>query len=58
MITKDKTKTDLARYLHGTAFSPRISTFAKAIRNGNFVTWPGIEDLNFKNLLAPPQRQN
>ena len=52
IITKDKTKTDLARYLHGTAFSPRISTFSKAIRNGNFVTWPGIEDLNFEKLIG------
>ena len=52
IITKDKTKTDLARYLHGTAFSPRISTFSKAICNGNFVTWPGIEDLNFDRLIG------
>ena len=52
IITKDKTKTDLARYLHGTAFSPRISTFSKAIRNGNFITWPGIENLNFEKLIG------
>ena len=52
IITKDKTKSDLARYLHATAFSPRISTFSKAIRNGNFVTWPGIENLNFEKLIG------
>ena len=38
IIQKDKSKTDLARYLHATAFSPSLSTFLQAIRKGNFVT--------------------
>ena len=33
-------------------FSPSLSTFTKAIKNGNFITWPGINDLNFKKLLG------
>ena len=52
IITKDKSKTELAQYLHATAFSPSISTFVKAIEKGNFVTWPGIAELNFKKLLG------
>ena len=54
IIHKDQTKTDLARYLHATAFSPSISTFIKAIRRGNFVTWPGIDNLNLPRLLGTP----
>ena len=52
IITKDKSKTDLARYLHATAFSPSITTFIKAIKNENFITWPGIDTLNFAKLLG------
>ena len=52
IITKDKSKTDLARYLHATAFSPSITTFIKAIKNENFITWPGIDTLNFATLLG------
>ena len=33
---------DLINYLHATAFSPVKSTWIKAIKNGNFVTWPGL----------------
>ena len=52
IIRQDKTKTDLARYLHACAFSPSLSTFIKAINNGNFVTWPGIKNLNFSKLIG------
>ena len=52
IITEDKTKTKLARYLHVTAFSPSISIFTKAVQNGNFVTWPGIDTLNFDKLIG------
>ena len=51
IITKNKTKTELAQYLHATAFSPSISTLQRAIQNGNFVSWPGIHQLNFDKLL-------
>ena len=52
IITKDKSKSDLAQYLHDTVFSPSITTFAKAIKNENFITWPGIDTLNFATLLG------
>ena len=35
-----------------TAYSPAISTFQYAIDNGNFITWPGITELNFKKLVG------
>ena len=41
----------MAYLLPSCAFSPTISTFQKCIQNGNFMSWPGIEDLNFKKLL-------
>ena len=47
IIQKDKTKNELAEYLHKVAFSPAISTFQRAIQNGNFVTWLGINEINF-----------
>ena len=42
IIRRDKTKQELAEYLHKCAFSPSITTFQKAIRRGHFITWPGI----------------
>ena len=55
IVKKDKSKTELAQYLHACAFSPAISTFQECINRGNFVTWPGIETLNFKKLLQNPE---
>ena len=51
IITKDRTKTELAQYLHAASFSPSISTLQKAINNGNFTSWPGIHQLNFSKLI-------
>lgn len=51
IITKDKSKSELAQYLHSAAFSPTISTFQKAINNGIFLTWPGIENINFDKFI-------
>jgi hypothetical protein len=42
IIRKSQTKTDLAKYLHATCWSPSKSTFLNAINNGNFITWPGL----------------
>ena len=52
IIRADKTKSESAQYLFASAFSPSISTFTKAINNENFVTWPGIDKLNFQKLLG------
>ena len=51
IVQKEKTKYELAQYLHACAFSPAVSTFQKAIKNGHFITWPGISTINFKNIL-------
>ena len=37
----------LANYLHACAGSPSLTTFQKAIKNGNFLSWPNIENINF-----------
>ena len=39
---KNTTKTELATYLHASCFSPVPSTFITAIKNGNFLSWPGL----------------
>jgi hypothetical protein len=36
------TKPDLIQYMHTSCFSPVSSTWLRAIRNNNFVTWPGV----------------
>ena len=42
IIRKDKTKYDLAHYFLEVCFSPPISTFDKSVKNGNYITWPGL----------------
>ena len=51
IISKEKSKTELAQYLHACAFSPVVSTFQQCIKKGNFITWPGIDDINFKKFI-------
>jgi hypothetical protein len=46
IIGKDQTKTKLAQYIYGCCGSPAVSTWKKAIRNGNFITWPGIDTIS------------
>ena len=48
IIRKSQTKTELAQYLHACAGHPPVSTFTKAILNGNYLSWPGIADLSFR----------
>ena len=52
IIRKDKTKHDLAEYLHKCAFSPPLETFRKAIKKEHFVTWPGIDEINFEKIIT------
>ena len=51
IIHSDQSKLDLGKYLHACCFSPCLSTFTRAIRNGNFLSWPGIHSINFKSIL-------
>jgi hypothetical protein len=53
IIRRDKTKTELAQFLHGCCGSPAITTWARAIKNGNFLTWPGIDDILLTKHLPP-----
>ena len=53
IVRKDQTKAELAEYLYGCCGSPAISTFKKAIKNGNFITWPGIDTLSLDRDLLP-----
>ena len=39
IIRKDKTKLELADYIHACAFSPTLTIFHQAIKNQNFVTY-------------------
>ena len=51
IIRVDKTKNDLANFIHATMFSPTIDTLDKAIRNKNLLAMPGVNDVNFKKYL-------
>ena len=42
IIRKDKTKLDLIRFLHASAFSPVKDTLIKAIKKNHFKSWPGL----------------
>lgn len=51
IVLQNQTKRDLAQFLHACAFSPAVSTLQAAISKGNFITWPGINTVNFKKLI-------
>ena len=53
IITKDRKNTELIQYLHGFCFSPTPRTFLKAIKNGNFLTWPGLNNQQLLNPIPP-----
>ena len=53
IIRKDKSKMELAQYLHACAFSPSPSTFITAIRKGHFITWPGLTPSLIQKYLPP-----
>ena len=54
ILLKNKTKQQLASYLHACCYSSSISTFMKAIKNGNFITWPGLDSKLIENHLQTP----
>jgi hypothetical protein len=45
-------KKDLINYLHAACFSPVKSTWIKAIKNGNFSSWPGLNEQNVEKFLS------
>ena len=48
-----QTKRDLVSYYHKCCFSPVVSTWIKAIDNGNFCTWPGLTVTLVRKYLMP-----
>ena len=42
IIRKDKTKMELAQWLHASCGSPKPSTFIQSIKKGNYLSWPGL----------------
>ena len=54
ILIKNKTKQQLAAYLHACCFSPSVTTFVKAIKKGHFITWPGLDATMIqKHLIVP-----
>ena len=53
IIQKSTTKRDLVQFYHAAMFSPAISTFYKAVKNGNFQTWPGLTPELITKYLQP-----
>ena len=52
IVRQDKTKYDLAEFLHKRAFSPALSIFQKAKRMGHFISWPCITDINLEKSIT------
>ena len=52
IVTRDKKKIELVKYLHGCCFSPTPITFLNTIKNGNFLTWPGLNNKHLLNHMA------
>ena len=53
IIQKSKTKQDLIKFYHAACFSPSIPTFYKAVKNGNFQSWPGLTPELIIKYLQP-----
>jgi hypothetical protein len=50
-VYEQKSIQDTSTYLHACCFSPVQDTWLKAIRNGNFETWPSITVENVRKYL-------
>ena len=46
IIRRDISKTQLVKYLYGCVGSLAVSTWQHAVKNANFITWPGIDTLS------------
>ena len=53
ITTKDKTKTELFQYLHGCYFRSTPRNLTKEIKNGNFLTCPGLNNQQLLKHLPP-----
>ena len=53
VITKDRTKQDLVKFLHVAAYGPTNKTWTNAVNNNNYTTWPGLTTGFIKKHLPP-----
>ena len=53
IIPKNTTKKELVQFYHAAMFSPTKDTFIRAIRNGNFHSWPGLTTETVIKFLTP-----
>ena len=53
IITKEKIKTEIFEYLNGCCFRPTPRFFVNVMKNGNFLTWPGLNNQQLLNHLPP-----
>ena len=54
IIRKDiKPKSELIQYFQACCFSPTKQTFFQAVKNGNFITWPGLTATNVEKYYEP-----
>lgn len=51
IIHKKQNINDLMQYFHATLYSPTKSTLLKAVKNGNFIGWPGLTSNNITKHL-------
>ena len=54
MIKKSTLKRDLIKFYHGACFSPTKKTFLQAVKNGNFMNWPGLTSTLVSQHLETP----
>ena len=54
ILLQNKTNQQLAKYLHACCYSPSKSIFLKAIKNGNFLSWPGLDSKLIEKHLQTP----
>ena len=53
IIQKQTNKQDLIQFYHAACFLPTIATFIKAVKNGNFISWPGLTPNLIRKNLTP-----
>jgi hypothetical protein len=51
-------KSDLVTYLHRCCYSPTTSSWLKAIKNGFFTTWPGLDETIVHNKSSQVSRNH
>ena len=55
IIRKVSTKKIFANFFYRACFSPSLTTFLAAIKKGNFIIWPGLEEkIIMKYLTESP----